>query len=55
MLRRLSSSHDKGQSMVINPLGMKHAPSVVIISRPRSEYDDTPSSISHALLVAIIS
>ena len=28
MLRQLSSSHDNGQSMVIHPLGMKHAPIV---------------------------
>ena len=27
LLCRLSSSHDNGQSMVIQPLGMKHAPS----------------------------
>ena len=39
MLRRLSSSHDNGQSMVINPLGIKHAPSVVIDSRQWSEHD----------------
>ena len=30
MLRQLSSSYDNGQSMVIHPSGMKHAPSVVI-------------------------
>ena len=29
MLRQLSSSSDNGQSMVIYPLGMNHAPSVV--------------------------
>ena len=32
MLCKLSSSHDNGQNMVINPSGMKHAPSVVIVS-----------------------
>ena len=32
MLRELSSSHDNGQSMVIRLLGMKHAPSVVIVT-----------------------
>ena len=38
MLRQLSSSHDNGQSMVILPYGMKHAPSVVIVSYQRSEH-----------------
>ena len=38
MLCQLSSSHDNGQSMVIHPLGMKHAPSVVIASWQRSEH-----------------
>ena len=28
MLRQLSSSHDNGQSMVIHPVIMKHAPTV---------------------------
>ena len=32
MLRQLSSSKDNGQSMVIYSLGMKHAPTVVIVS-----------------------
>ena len=32
MLRQLLSSSDNGQSMVIYPLGMDHAPSVVIVS-----------------------
>ena len=32
MLGQLSSPYDNGQSMVIHPLGMKHAPSVVIAS-----------------------
>ena len=32
MLRQLSSSHDNGQSMVIHPEGMKHAPTVVIVT-----------------------
>ena len=32
MLRQLSSAHDNGQIMVKHPLGMKHAPSVVIVS-----------------------
>ena len=38
MLGQLSSPHDNGQSMVIHPLGMKHAPSVVIASWERSEH-----------------
>ena len=38
MLRHLSSWHDNGQSMVIRPYGMKHAPTVVIASRQRSEH-----------------
>ena len=29
MVRQLLSSHDNGQSMVIYPYGMNHAPSVV--------------------------
>ena len=32
MLCQLSSSHDNGVSMFMNPLGMKHAQSVVIVS-----------------------
>ena len=32
MLRQLLSSSDNGQSMVIYPLGMNHAPSVVTSS-----------------------
>ena len=38
MLRQLSSSHDSGQSMVIHPEGMKHAPTVDIVSWQRSEH-----------------
>ena len=38
MLRQLSSSSDNGQSMVIYPLGMNHAPSLVIVSWQRSEH-----------------
>ena len=36
MLRQLSSSHDNGQSMVIHLKGMKHAPTVVIVTWQRS-------------------
>ena len=32
MLGQLSSSHDNGQSMVIHLEGIKHAPSVVIVT-----------------------
>ena len=32
MLRQLLSSSDNGQSMVIYPEGMKHAPTVVIVT-----------------------
>ena len=32
MLGQLSSSHDNGQSMVIHLEGMKHAPTVDIVS-----------------------
>ena len=32
MARQLSSPHDNGRSMVKHPLGMKHVPSVVIVS-----------------------
>ena len=38
MLGQLSSHHDNGQSMVIHPLGMKHAPSVVIALWQQSEH-----------------
>ena len=31
MLRQLLSSSDNGQSMEIYPLGMNHAPSLVIV------------------------
>ena len=38
MLHQLSTSHDNGQSIVIYHSCMKHAPSVVIVSRQRSEH-----------------
>ena len=38
MLRQLSSWHDNGQSMVIHLSGMKHAPTVVIVTWQRSEH-----------------
>ena len=50
----LSSSHDNGQSMVINPFGKKHAPSVVIVSWQRSDRGDTRQEMKHALSVVIV-
>ena len=38
MLRKLSSWHDNGQSMVIYHLCMKHAPTVVIVTWQLSEH-----------------
>ena len=38
MLRQLLSSHENGQSMVIHPEGMNHAPTVVIVTGQRSEH-----------------
>ena len=38
MIYQLSSPHDNGQSMVIHPQGMKHAPTVVIVTWQRSEH-----------------
>ena len=55
MLRLLSSSHENGHSMAIYNSCRKHAPSVVIVSIHRPEYDYTPLSISHDPSVAIIS
>ena len=42
MLRQLSSSHDNRRSMVIHFLGMKHAPSVVIVPWQQSDHGDSP-------------
>ena len=55
MLGQLSSPHDIGQSMVIHPLGMKHAPSVVIASWQRSEHVYLSLSYKHAPSVVIVS
>ena len=41
MLRQLSSSHDNIRIMVIHPLGMQHAPSLVIVPLQQSEHGDT--------------
>ena len=59
MLRQLSSSHDNGQSMVIHPEGMKHAPTVVIVSWQRSEHGyssrryETCSDSWHRLMTTV--
>ena len=59
MLRQLSSWHDNGQSMVIHPLGMKHAPLVVIVSWQRSEHGysslryETCSVSCHCLMTTV--
>ena len=55
MLGQLSSPHDNGQSMVIHPLGMKHASSVVIVSWQRSEHGYHPWGMKHARSVVIAS
>ena len=55
MLRQLSSSHDNGQSMVIYPSRMKHARSVVIVSKQLSEHGDISYMYKHALSVVIVS
>ena len=59
MLRQLSSSHDNGQRMVIHPLGMKHAPTVAIVTWQRSEqghsslrYETCPDSC-HCLMTTV--
>ena len=59
MLRQLSSSHDNGQSMVIHPEGMKHAPTVVIVTWQRSEHGfsflryETCSVSCHRLMTTV--
>ena len=59
MLRQLSSPHDTGQSMVIHLLGMKHAPSVVIVTWQRSEHGysslryETCSVSCHRLMTTV--
>ena len=59
MLRQLLSSSDNGQSTVIYPLGMNHAPSVVIVSWQRSEHGiislryETCSVSCHRLMTTV--
>ena len=55
MLRHLSSSRDNGQSMVIYPFGINHAPSVVIVSLKRSSIVIYHSSMKHPPPVVIVS
>ena len=59
MLRQFLSSHDNGQSMVIYPFGMNHAPSVVIVTWQRSEHGNIslryePCSVSCYLLMTTV-
>ena len=42
MLRQLTSSRDNGQRMVIHLLGLKHAPTVVIVT-----FDNGQSMVIH--------
>ena len=59
MLRLLSSWHDNGQSMVIHPLGMKHALTVVIVTWQWSEHGysslryETCSDSWHRLMTTV--
>ena len=59
ILRQLSSSHDNGQSMVIHLLGMKHAPTVVIVTWQWSEHGysslryETCSVSCHRLMTTV--
>ena len=59
MLRQLSSWHNNGQSMVIHLYGMKHAPTVVIVTWQRSEHGysslryETCSVSCHRLMTTV--
>ena len=59
ILRKLSSPHDNSQSMVIHLLGMKHAPTVVIVTWQRSEHGysslryETCSDSCHRLMTTV--
>ena len=59
MLRQFSSWHENGQSMSFHPLGMKHAPLVVIASWQRSEHGysslryETCSDSCHRLMTTV--
>ena len=59
MLRQLTSWHANGQSMVIHLLGIKHAPTVVIVTWQRSEHGysslryETCSDSCHRFLTTV--
>ena len=59
MIRQLSSPHDNGQSIVIHLLGIKHAPSFVIVTWQRSEHGysslryETCSVSCHRLMTTV--
>ena len=53
MLRQLSSSHDNGQSMVIYPSGMNHAPQLSSSHDNDQSMVIYPSCIKHAPLVGM--
>ena len=59
MLRQLSSWHDNSQSMVFHLSGMKHAPTVDIVSWQRSEHGysslryETCSDSCHRLMTTV--
>ena len=55
MLRQLFSSHDNGQSMVLYPLGIKHAPTVVMGHDNGQSMVIHPLGMKHAPLVVIAS
>ena len=55
MLWQLSSWHDNGQSMGFHPLGMKHAPLVVIASWQRSEHGYSSLRYETCSTVVIVS
>ena len=54
MLGQLPSSRDNVHSMVINPYSINHAPSVVIISRQRSENGNISLIYKNAPSVVIV-
>ena len=55
MLRLSSSSHNKGQSMVMYSSGMKHAPSVVSPNDNGQSMVIHPLGMKSALSVVIVS
>ena len=55
MLQQLSLSHNNGQSMVIHPKGMKHAPTVDIVHDNGQSMVIHLSGMKHAPTVEIVS